>query len=153
MDNYDINRDTLAILANGANSSKIIEMEKTIELPIKTTKIIDMSCRYFGSTYEGRFQGTKSMLGISYKAPIIIEESFNFIFFPTCSPRLEDCCWISLEAIVNYRPENGSTIIKLRNGEEIKLDISISSLENQIFRATKLESLIRNRKMDFSKEK
>lgn len=127
-------------------------MEQEIVVPIKPTKVIDISCRYFGSSYEGRFEGTKSMLGIRYKAPIIIEESFNFIFFPTTSPRLEDCCWISLNAIVNYYAEDHFTIIKLKNGEQIKVDISLPSLENQMFRATKLENLIKNRQKTFLKE-
>lgn len=149
---YEINKDTLAILPEENNSSRIIEMDREFVIPMKPTKVIDLSCRYFGSSYEGRFEGTKSMLGISYKAPIIIEEAFNFIFFPTSSPRIEDCSWVSINAIVNYYSEGYSTIVILKNGEKIKLNISLPSLENQMFRATKLENLIKNRKKSFLKK-
>ena len=56
--------------------------------------IIENSCEYFGSSYLGRHEGTKKLIGITHKAPIIIEESKNLIYFPTTSPRLTDCVWI-----------------------------------------------------------
>ena len=62
-------------------------------------KIIENSCRYFGSSYNGRHIGTKNLTGINYKSPIIIEETKNIIFFPTTSPKQSDCSWISLKYI------------------------------------------------------
>ena len=64
--------------------------------------IIKRSCEYFGSSYNGRHEGTKKLIGISHKAPIIIEESKNLIYFPTSSPRLLDCVWIGLNNIKDY---------------------------------------------------
>ncbi|UKI29329.1 MAG: competence protein ComK [Clostridium sp.] len=43
---------------------------------------MDESCRYNGSTIEGRAKGTESLTGISYKAPIMVkEEEKYYIFF------------------------------------------------------------------------
>ena len=36
---------------------------------------MDDSCKYFGSSYQGRYEGTKNLIGMNYKLPIIIEES------------------------------------------------------------------------------
>ena len=71
--------------------------------------IIENSCEYFGSSYLGRHEGTKKLIGITHKAPIIIEESKNLIYFPTTSPRLTDCVWIALNSIL-YRYLCGADI-------------------------------------------
>ena len=80
MKNYEINRETLAIIPCGKGKSKIIEENNEFYVNYSTTKIIDYSCKFFGSSYEGRFNGTKSILGVSHKSPIIIEESNKIIF-------------------------------------------------------------------------
>lgn len=100
---YEINGNTLAIIPLTKNTSKVIEAEQEIIVEKGSTEIIDESCRYFGSSYNGRFEGTKEILGVSYKSPIIVEESREIIFFPTTSPRISDCHWISLNNIDDYK--------------------------------------------------
>ena len=94
MNSYEINNDTLAILPLNEYKSKVIEKTKTFVVDLTPMKIIENSCAYFGSSYQGRFLGTKNLIGISHKAPIIIEESREIIFFPTNSPRIYECAWI-----------------------------------------------------------
>ena len=36
----------------------------------------EFSCKYFGSSFEGRILGSKNILGSVYKAPIIVEELY-----------------------------------------------------------------------------
>lgn len=146
MNDYEINDDTLAILPIDECRSKIIEKSKSFIVNQPAMKIIDISCQYFGSSYQGRFLGTKSLIGISYKAPIIIEESKEIIFFPTTSPRLFNCAWISLKNLYNYRKNNDSTIIVFNNGHLLNLEISYATLDNQVLRAARLESVLRLRK-------
>ena len=146
LDNYEINQSTLAIVPINNNESKVIEEEGTIGIKKTTTGIIDDSCRFFGSSYLGRHEGTESLLGINYKAPIVIEESKEIIFFPTASPRVEDCHWISLKHVDKLKKNNGHTKILFKNGEELELNVSYGSLENQLLRATRLQSIMRDRK-------
>ena len=143
---YEINEDTLAILSYGKDRSKIIEKTKDFIINESTTKIIDYSCKYFGSSYLGRAEGSKNILNSSHKLPIIIEESKNIIFFPTNSPRLDKCSWISLNNINKYYKSIGKTIINFNCGKQIKLDISYGIVDNQILRATRLEMLFKKRK-------
>lgn len=146
MDKYEINKSTLAIIPISKNCSKVIEQENDYIINNSTTNIIDHSCKFFGSSYNGRYEGTKNLVGFNYKSPIIIEESKEIIFFPTSSPRFDNCSWISLNNIEKYIKKENISSIYFKNGLIMDLEISYSSLENQILRATMLESKLRQRK-------
>lgn len=147
MQNYEISEDTLAIIPFETGKSKVIESYGEFIINKTPMEIIENSCLYFGSTYSGRHSATKYLLGISYKSPIIVEESRNIIFFPTNSPRLDNCCWISLKNIIDYKRKKENSIIYFENGKQIQINISYGSLDNQILRATRLESIMRNKKI------
>lgn len=147
MQNYEINADTLAIIPIDNYKSKIIEKDSILEVNQTPMKIIDFSCRYFGSSYKGRFHGTKHLIGVSHKAPIIIEESKEIIFFPTNSPRLYECAWISLKNINDYKRSSDKVIITFNGGYNLEVDMSYGSFDNQILRAARLESVLRKRKV------
>jgi len=147
MMNYEICEDTLAILPLDIGKARVIETHGELIINKTPMEIIEESCLYFGSSYDGRHTATKYLLGISYKSPIIIEESRNIIFFPTNSPRQQDCCWISLKNIIDYKRRHNNSIIYFDNGKNIQLNISYGSLDNQVLRATRLESVIRNKKI------
>ena len=146
MNSYEINSETQAIIPIGDDKSKIIESGRTLIVNQTPMKIIDRSCKYFGSSYQGRFIGTKNLIGVSHKAPIIIEETKEIIFFPTNSPRLDNCAWLSLKHLQNYKKSNNNSIITFNSGYLLDLDISYGSLDNQVLRATRLESVLRLRK-------
>ena len=146
VENYEITPNTLAIIPMNGKTARVMEEEESYVVSKSTTEIIDNSCKFFGSSYLGRHEGTKTMIGVSYKAPIIVEESRGVIFFPTCSPRYDNCYWISLNNIKDYFKEGKQTVLLFKNGQKITLDISYGSLENQILRSTRLESVLRKRK-------
>ncbi len=146
MISYEINCDTLALIPVSENETKIIERNNIFNINSSVMDIIENSCEYFGSSYIGRHEGTKKLIGITHKAPIIIEESKNLIYFPTTSPRLDNCIWIGLNNIKTYERKNGKTELEFTNNKKIRLDISFGSLDNQVLRATKLESVLRKRK-------
>lgn len=146
MNSYEINSETQAIIPIGEDKSKIIEANRTLIVNQTPMKIIDRSCKYFGSSYQGRFMGTKNLIGVSHKAPIIIEETREIIFFPTSSPRLNNCSWLSLKHLQNYKKSNNNSIIVFNSGYLLNLDISYGVLDNQVLRATRLESVLRLRK-------
>ncbi len=146
MINYEINNDTLAILPINDYKSKVIESDTEYEVNMTPMQIIENSCKYFGSSYQGRFFGTKSMIGVTHKSPIIIEETKEIIFFPTNSPRLYECTWISLNNVNKHIKNEAKSVIEFNSGYLLNLDISYGSLDNQILRASRLESMLRKRK-------
>ena len=146
MNNYEINEKTMAIIPITEDTTQVIEEDKYMFINQNSFEIIDHSCKFFGSSYVGRQKGAMEMLGISYKTPIIVEETQNIILFPTSSFRSNDCCWISLNKVSKCEQDSKKSKVYFKNGEELELDISIGSLKNQILKSTMLDSTIRKRR-------
>ena len=80
---YEFNKGTLAILPNGKESSLIYEDDSRYIIDDNPLNIMEDSCKYFGSSYEGRKNGAKEILGAEYKVPIVIADTNELIAFPT----------------------------------------------------------------------
>ena len=144
---YEVSNGTLAIVPNDKESSLVFEDSERYIIKEKPFKIMEDSCKYFGSTYEGRKFGAKEILGAEYKVPIVVEESNNLILFPTTSPQSDDCVWISLKRVKNiFKIDSCNTKILFDNGFEIVVSCSFRSIENQLSRASRLDLILRNRK-------
>ncbi len=148
MEEYEINSSTLAIIPIDEETSKVYEDEVKYVVKKSSNSIIKENCEFYGSSYQGRCIGTKSLTGIKTKYPIIIEESRNIIFFPTSSTRTKQSSWIALNKIKNYNKKDYNSQVLFKNDEKIDLDISYYSLENQIVRATMLKSKLYERKLE-----
>ena len=145
MDEYEINEGTLALISD-KESTIVYEDDKIFCVPKIANEIMEDSCAYFGSSLSGRQIGTNNLIGVTHKSPIIVEESREIIFFPTCSPRLEKCSWLSLNNIDRYYTDGNKVVIEFKNGQKLKLNLSYGIIDNQILRATRLESVLRGRK-------
>ena len=145
---YEISKGTLAIVPNEKESSLVYEDDDRYIIEDSPFKIMEDSCKYFGSTYKGRKDSAKEILGAEYKIPVVIEDSTNLIVFPTTSPKAEDCAWISLKHVKRIkRIDSTSTKIIFNNDREIIVPVSFRSVENQLSRASRLDLIMRNRKI------
>lgn len=144
MQNYEINENTLALVPYD-KGTVVYEGNKEIFIYNDANEIIYNSCEYFGSTYEGRRIGTTRLTGMTHKLPVIIEESQRIIFFPTSSPRLNRCIWLSLKNIKNIEKIGPKTKIIFKNQQEIIINCSFATINNQLLRACRLESVLINR--------
>ena len=143
---YEITYDTQVLLPINHDKTKIIESDCEYIVDNSTLEVLEHSCEYFGSSYEGRKLGTKKLLGITHKSPIIVEESRKIIFFPTNSPDNKDCIWLNLEKIDSYNKiDNKKSSVQFKNGDLIEINISYGSLTNQIMRATRLKYILEER--------
>ena len=52
MSEYEINKDTFAILPIGKTQSRIIEKDHTFIVNVTPMQIISDNCSYFGSSYN-----------------------------------------------------------------------------------------------------
>ena len=144
---YEFSKGTLAVVPNENETSIVLEDEEKYVVNDKPFHIMENSCRYFGSSYNGRKEGAKTILGAEYKVPIVIEDSSNLIAFPTTSPQADDCCWISLNRVHNiYKVDNYNTKILFDNDKELIVPCSFRSVENQLSRASRLDLVLKNRK-------
>ena len=148
MDSDEINRDTVALIPKDENTTIVYEVDNSFVINKPTLKIVEESCEYFGSSLEGRQIGTSSLVGFTHKVPVIIEESFDLIFFPTQSPKNEDCAWLSYEHIFKPEQFKDKTIIELKNGKKIIVDVSTSVIHNQLYRCSRLKETLSFRKID-----
>ena len=146
---YEINEGTLAVLSVDNKTSKIMEDEQDYVVKQSSFDVMDHSCRYFGSSYEGRRQGAKEIIGANYKLPIIIEDGRNIVFFPTLAAEDNECMWSAVNKIKSYHPaEYNTTKIIFFNNVSLTVPLSYRSVQNQIFRATRLSYLLKTRKND-----
>ena len=145
--NYEINDGTLAIISMDDGLSKVLEDGGDYVINQRSFDILDHSCKYFGSSYEGRKEGAKSIIGANYKLPIVVEDERNIVFFPTTSPEDKECIWIAVNKIRDYYEyEYNTTKVVFENGVELQLAVSFRAIQNQIFRATRLSYLLRSHK-------
>ena len=143
---YEISNGTLAIVPK-EEGSIVYEDDEQYKIDETPFKIMEDSCMYFGSSYNGRKESAREILGAEYKVPILVEDSDNLIVFPTTSPLSDDCIWISLKRVKNiYKIDANNTKIVFDNNIEIIVPCSFRSLENQLSRASRLDLILRNRK-------
>ena len=144
---YEVSRGTLAIVPNEKESSLVYEDDERYIINQTPFSIMEESCKYFGSTYDGRKNGARDILGAEYKVPIVVEDSSNLIVFPTTSPSADDCCWISLQRVKKIEKiDPNNTKIIFDNNRELIVDCSYRTIENQLSRASRLDLILRNHK-------
>lgn len=148
LSDYIINEGTLAITPYGKRSSLIYDVKGEYVVNKNPNKLMELNCLRNGSSYKGRLCSTELLTGISYKAPVMVIESDNIVFFPTSSPRLKTCLWINNNNIngVNYDEDKNVCIINFSNDFNLEVDMSLNVINNQIYKASRLESISRKNK-------
>ena len=142
---FEVNNGTCAIVPISSKESKILG-DKEYVANKSALKVLEYGCRFYGSSFAGRLEGSKFLLGSCYKLPIILEEETETVFFPTHSYRHDYCSWIALNKIKNYCKQEYDVKVEFLTGKTIVLPLSYDSFETQIFRATKLLLALKQRK-------
>ena len=148
MKDYEINENTLAVIAKDNSNSYVYETndDKGYVINSSVNKIMEDSCMYFGSSFEGRKESSAVLLNSHYKVPVVVEETNEIIFFPTSSPRLKDCSWISLNHISSYKKDKNGCEITFNDGKTLIIPVSFAVLDKQILRSYKLKTCLIERK-------
>ncbi|MBS4177440.1 competence protein ComK [Lederbergia citrea] len=142
VEEYEINPLTMMIkpLVDGKKTySDIYEFEEKYLSQDKPIQIIKRSCDYFGCSFDGRREGTRKLINITHKVPIIVDPHTSIYLFPTTSPFNPDCIWISHDFVEDYHKSGPySTIVQFQNNEKYEIPISFSSFGGQLSRAAML---------------
>lgn len=101
-------------------------------------KIVEQNCKYHSQSYASRKDLTRNLSNVKSKQPVIIDLFGSYIYFCTHSDRLTENSWFNLKYIKSYFQYNGVTKIKFENNEEMVIEISYSSFNNQYLNAIKL---------------
>ncbi|MEA3322267.1 MAG: competence protein ComK [Bacillota bacterium] len=146
---YEINGFTMAIIPfeiEGNLYSKVLEEEGEIYVSLPPIKIIEDSCNFYGSSFEGRKQGTKGISGYTHKPPIVIDPMNDIFFFPTASPTNDNCIWISLHYAYEYKHSaSGNTKVMFPNNIMVEFPISKTSYEAQVHRTSLFRAKLQQR--------
>lgn len=142
LEDYLINENTLAIEPFGSKS-KVYEKYISYVVNLLPLEIINKSCLFYGSSYEGRADYAAYFLGTKYKNPIVINEKKRIILFPTTSAKNSGCFWINYKGILKYYTNNFSTTnIELINNKIITIRISNRIISNQVLKASRLDLIM-----------
>lgn len=147
---YEISPKTMAIVAvkneSGKINTKVMEEHSEYVIQIPPIKMIENACRYFGSSLQGRLDGTRDVCGFTYKAPITINPTSGIYFFPTNSPNDKRCSWLSHSHIKRVVPsERQRAKVLFNNDKSIIVDASTGSITNQWYRTAQFRYLLSER--------
>ena len=144
MNYYIINENTCALVPINEYKTRVYELDNKFEVSENILKIINDSCLRYGSSYSGRAAATKYAIGYTHKAPICLNEHTLNIFFPTKSPRIPECSWISYNNLYIYSKCGKECNITFKNNFTISVNASYLTIQNQLFRSSRLEYYLKN---------
>src|SRR5581483_7743239 len=121
---YIVNEKTMAIVpvptVDYRIVSGILEEEEIIIVLQKPQDVIENSCRYYGSSFAGRRDGTRELIGITHKAPIAISPAESLYFLSTLSYTRKECSWISHFHVAGTKATlHNNVVITFMNGQSL----------------------------------
>ena len=135
LNNYCISDNTLAVIALDASCCMVYEIGSTFKINMSIKQILDFSCNFYGSSLKGRMEGSKHILNMKYKLPIIVNQYKNLIFFSTRSYTDNNTYIINYNNIDYYEKSGKDTDIYFKNNIKIKLNDSYNVFKNQYINA------------------
>lgn len=148
---YEIDLSTLMLIGIDDESTKIVTIDKEFIINSSAKKIIDESCKFFGSSLTDRIKATNRLVNMASKTPIVIEDSRNIIFFPLKSTREKNNIWISFNNLDKYEKDNDKTVFYFKNGKVVSLIFSYYIVDNQVTRSIVLDYEINKRRKSLEK--
>lgn len=148
---YEIDLSTVMLIGLDDEKTKVVTLDNEFLINIDSKKIIDNSCKFFGSSLSDRVNMTKRLINIKSKSPIIIEESRDIIFFPLKSIRDKCNIWISFNNLEKYVKSDEKTIFIFKNRKEVIIDFSYYIIDNQVTRSLMLDYEVKKRRESLKK--
>ena len=148
---YEIDLSTVMLIGIDESKTKVVTLEDEFILDIDSKKIMDNSCKFFGSSLSDRVNMTKRLVGIKSKSPIIVEDSRNIIFFPLKSVRDKCNIWISFNNLEKYVKNGDKTAFVFKNNKRVVIDFSYYIIDNQVTRSLMLDYELKKRRESLEK--
>lgn len=144
---YEIDLSTYLLIGIDKEHTKVITSTEEFVIEENCNHIINNSCQYFGSTLRERINFTNRIVKMKSKAPIIIEDTRNIIFFPIKSIKEDNNIWISYNNLETYEKIDKNTRLIFKNKSHYILDYSYYIIDNQVTRSLILDyEIIKRRK-------
>ena len=148
---YEIDLSTVMLIGINEFKTRVVTLDSEFIIDIDSKKIIDNSCKYFGSSLSDRINMTKRLVNVNSKSPIIVEESRNIIFFPLKSTRDKCNIWISFNNLEKYVKNGDKTTFIFKNKKQVEIDFSYYIIDNQVTRSLMLDYELKKRRESLEK--
>ena len=148
---YEIDLSTLMLIGIDDETTKIVTSENEFIIRESCKKIMDNSCKFFGSSLTDRIKATNRIVKMASKTPIVVEDTRNIIFFPLRSTREKNNIWISFNNLDTYSKDDNKTVLIFKNGKKINLNFSYYIIDNQVTRSLMLDYEINIRRKSLEK--
>jgi competence protein ComK len=150
LSSYEINTSTMALLPFynefGDVNTEVLELEKNERASVSPIKIINESCLFFGSSYEGRREAVRRSMGYVSLSPIMINLELGIFFFPVESPKNETCIWLSQSHVQRIESVDTDTCsVHFKNTANLILPQSKYALEAKLFRTAQYRYILNER--------
>ena len=145
MDEYEINSSTLMLEYFDENKTKVYEFNDEFIVNQNILNIVENSCSFYGSTFDGRVEASKKILSTNIKLPIVIEDIKKIIFFPTKASYRTGCKWLSfnnIDKIEKVGKNNSMTRVFFCNGLVNDVNVSYEIIYRQIYNCMMLEKTL-----------
>lgn len=149
VDEYVINSMTLMLKYIDENRTLVYEDDREIVVNLNIFDIVSSSCYFYGSTYNGRYLFSSSILNTNIKLPISIDFLNKLIVFPTKSYRNKDCIWIVYNNIKKFDKVGKGIKLFFKNDKAFLVDVSSEIINRQMYNSLKLEKEIEERKKTY----
>lgn len=148
MKSFSINQDTLCFTQNGDKRKETLVVEKDRQLVVEMSALsyIKGCCKLLGYSYNIMRKLVIDNFNFYIKTPIIVSEYEMIIFFPTSSPDLKECIWISYNNIERYIKVGKYTKIYFKGGKILNLNVSFTIIDSQITKCIKIEKFLRDKR-------
>lgn len=147
----EIDLSTLLLIGIDDEHTKVYTCDTEQVVNKSSKKIIEDSCKFFGSSLKEKINKTNRLVKIASKSPIVIEETRNIIFFPLKSTREKNNIWISFNNLDKYEKKNDNCLLYFKCGKQISIKFSFYIIDNQVTRSLILDYELRKRQKSLEK--
>ena len=121
---------------------EVVTKNQNYEFMVTFDTFINESCKYYGSSYEGRKNGSRYLLSLTSKLPIILNEKKNLVLFPISSDRSKNNIWFLYNNILSYKKVKNYVEVTFKNKEKMIFLISYYIFRNQMLKCSQLLTIL-----------
>ncbi|MDZ5713047.1 competence protein ComK [Jeotgalibacillus haloalkalitolerans] len=143
---YTVSTNTMILeprVEDGSLTGTIIHEKGRLPFSVdmKPMEIMEHSCLYYFSSYEGRKTSSRFLTNFSHKPPIVVDPISDIYFFSTHSDSNKKNYWIALNHVVSMEKNDdlsNETTLTLSGDRTITLPISRRATHLQYLKASVL---------------
>lgn len=102
--------------------------------------VLNESCEYYGSSFDGRLKAAQQILEGKKNLPIMVSITLEYCMIPLASPMKKDTAWVSYRHIERIIPKGPNSIIIFSNHIKLEVNITKDVLEDRMNKAARLIS-------------